>query len=160
LLLFSIGCFCFTLPHILSEAYIPNKKEGCDIECTGKQLHRSKNIIYFTLLRINGARELSFSFLILVRYLFNFAYILLGAGNVPMYTLTVSYIHENNIFGKISTNHHYAWYHMHTAFGPAIGMLVGGQVSRIWVDWFDKVFFEGGCGCKMLEIGEPYFRIK
>jgi len=71
--------------------------------------------------------------------LFNFAYILLGAGNVPMYTLTLSYIHENNIFGKISTNHHYAWYHMNTAFGPAVGMLVGGQFSKVWVDWYDKV---------------------
>jgi len=113
LVLFSIGCFCFTLPHVLSEAYIPIKSTECKTSTCEAKLHR-------------------------IRYLFNFAYILLGAGNVPMYTLTLSYIHENNIFGKISTNHHYAWYHMNTAFGPAVGMLVGGQFSKVWVDWYDK----------------------
>jgi len=55
-----------------------------------------------------------------------------------MYTLTLAYIHENNYFGKIGTNHHYAWYHMNTAFGPAVGMLIGGQFSKVWVDWYDK----------------------
>ena len=74
-----------------------------------------------------------------VRYFFNFAYLLLGLGNVPMYTLTLSYIHENNYFGKVGTNHHYAWYHMNTAFGPGIGFLIAGQFTKTWVDFYDKV---------------------
>lgn len=112
MIIFSIGCFIFTLPHILSEEYVPNNSRECGEVCEAK-LHK-------------------------LRYLLNAAYLLLGVGNIPMYTLTLAYIHENNFRGKIATNHHYAWYHMNTAFGPAVGMLVGGQAAKVWVDWFDK----------------------
>jgi len=112
MIIFSIGCFCFTLPHVLSERYKPIVLSECNGDCEPK-LHS-------------------------VRYFFNFAYLLLGLGNVPMYTLTLSYIHENNYFGKVGTNHHYAWYHMNTAFGPGIGFLIAGQFTKTWVDFYDK----------------------
>ena len=63
---------------------------------------------------------------------------MIGAGNIPMVTLTLSYIHENNIHGPIDTNYHYALYHAGTAFGPAVGMLIGGQLGKVWVDTYDK----------------------
>ena len=55
-----------------------------------------------------------------------------------MVTLTLSYICENNFYGTIETNYHYALYHAGTAFGPAVGMLVAGQFTNVWVDWYDK----------------------
>ena len=76
--------------------------------------------------------------IILVKYLFNLAYFLIGMGNIPMVTLTLSYICENNFYGNIETNYHYALYHAGTAFGPAVGMLVAGQFTNVWVDWYDK----------------------
>ena len=66
------------------------------------------------------------------------AYFLVGLGNIPMVTLTLSYICENNYYGNIETNYHYALYHAGTAFGPAVGMLVAGQFTNVWVDWYDK----------------------
>ena len=43
LVLFSIGCFCFTLPHVLSEAYIPIKSTECKTSTCEAKLHRSKS---------------------------------------------------------------------------------------------------------------------
>ena len=73
-----------------------------------------------------------------MKYLFNVAYFLVGLGSIPMVTLTLSYICENNFYGNIETNYHYALYHAGTAFGPAVGMLVAGQFTNVWVDWYDK----------------------
>jgi len=37
LIIFSIGCFCFTLPHVLSEKYLPIKNSGdCGATCEAK----------------------------------------------------------------------------------------------------------------------------
>jgi hypothetical protein len=112
LILFSLGCFIYGLPHLLAGNYIPIKEQECPAICQSK-LHK-------------------------IKYLFNIAYFLIGAGNIPMVTLTLSYIHENNIHGPIDTNYHYALYHAGTAFGPAVGMLIGGQLGKVWVDSFGK----------------------
>jgi len=113
LIMFSIGVFIFSLPHLLSDEYLPmEEQESCDAECSAK--------------------------LSSVKYLFNVAYFLIGMGNIPMVTLTLSYICENNFYGTIETNYHYALYHAGTAFGPAVGMLVAGQFTNVWVDWYDK----------------------
>lgn len=94
------------------------EEESCKVECTAK--------------------------LTSLKYLFNVAYFLVGVGNIPMVTLTLSYICENNYYGNIETNYHYALYHAGTAFGPAVGMLVAGQFTNVWVDWFDKGFSAPG----------------
>jgi len=113
LITFSIGTFLFSLPHLLSDEYLPmDEQESCSTECIAK--------------------------LTSLKYLFNVAYFLVGLGNIPMVTLTLSYICENNYYGTIETNYHYALYHAGTAFGPAVGMLVAGQFTNVWVDWYDK----------------------
>ena len=112
LVFFSVGCFIYGLPHILAGTYFPIGEKECPIACESK------------------LRQ--------IRYLFNLAYCLIGAGNIPMVTLTLAYIHENNVYGRYNTNYHYALYHMGTAVGPAVGVLVGGQLGRVWVDSIDK----------------------
>lgn len=111
MLLYSVGAFCFALPHLLTDVYYPIK-ESCQVKCE-KKLENLK-------------------------YLFNVAYLLMGAGNVPLFTICLSYIAENNIYNNVKSNYHYAIYYSGTAIGPACGVIIGGLLGNLWVDELDK----------------------
>lgn len=130
-ILLAIGSFMYSLPHFATGLYQALEDQSDMSYCPAVSSPFSSNETISKVIRSNHAHT---EHLQNFKYLFFGAQLIMGIGAAPLYTLGITFLDENvsNELQPVYTGIFYA----STTIGPALGFTLGGQLLRVYVDFF------------------------